>query len=145
MSSDAEGNQSAGVVVHHKVLVTRKPLTWLHVLTHTHAHICRSAQCVWSGLCIMPLPFHVAELVLENLREWFIEERDANAVIMELLDKDIINGGDQEQISMAHDPMQRNQKKCTDYGLKTVCDVIIGVKGRQAQDLHIQSQSELYS
>ena len=93
----------------------------------------------------MPLPFHVAELVLENCREWFIEERDANAVIMELLEKDIINGGDQEQISMAHDPMQRNQKKCTDYGLKTACDVIIGVKGRQAQDLHIQSQSELYS
>ena len=96
----------------------------------------------------MPLSFHVAELVLENFREQFIEDRDANAVIMELLEKDIINGGDQEQISMAHDPMQRNQKlhfclrkKCTDDGLKTVCDVIIGVKGRQAQNLHIQTKS----
>ena len=75
-------------------------------------------------------------MVLDHFRNRFIAEMDSNAVIYELLEKGIIDGGDLENISMAHDPEQRNQKlhlclkkKCTDDALKTVCDVIIGVKG----------------
>ena len=61
---------------------------------------------------------------------------DANAVIMELLDKDIIGRGDENIIAKTDDPTQQNQKlhlmlkdKCTDEALKTVCDLLIAVKG----------------
>ena len=61
---------------------------------------------------------------------------DAKAVYMELANKGIIDGGDQEQISATYGPVQSNQKlhfclktKCTKDALKTVCDVMIGVKG----------------
>ena len=61
---------------------------------------------------------------------------DANAAIMELLVKGIIDSGDQKEILMTNDPKQQNEKlhwcltkKCTDEALKIVCDVIIGVKG----------------
>ena len=55
--------------------------------------------------------FHVAiaEVVLDYFRERLIAEMDANAVIMELLAKGIINGGDQKKISIC-DPQQQNEK-----------------------------------
>ena len=61
---------------------------------------------------------------------------DANAVIVELLDKDIIGRGDEKTIAKIDDPTQQNQKlhlmlkdKCTDEALKTVCNLLIAVKG----------------
>ena len=80
--------------------------------------------------------FHVAEQVLDYFRDRFIAEVDAKAVYMELANKGIIDVGDQQQISATYDPVQSNQilhfclkNKCTEDALRTVCDVMIRVKG----------------
>lgn len=44
------------------------------------------------------LPFHAAEQVLKHFRDRFIMEVEADAVVMELLDKDIIPDGVQKRI-----------------------------------------------
>ena len=61
---------------------------------------------------------------------------DANAIVMKLLHNDIIDEGDQREISVVHNPNEKNEilhlrlmKKCTNEALKTVCDVMIGVAG----------------
>ena len=61
---------------------------------------------------------------------------DANAIVMKLLHNDIIDEGDQREISVVHNPNEKNEilhlrlmKKCTNDALKTVCDVMIGVAG----------------
>ena len=61
---------------------------------------------------------------------------DANAIVMELLHRSIIDGGDQREISAVHNPVVKNgilhehlKKKCTNDALRTVCDVMIGVAG----------------
>ena len=61
---------------------------------------------------------------------------DANAIVMKLLHNDIIDEGDQREISVVHNPNEKNEilhlrlmKKCTNDALKIVCDVMIGVAG----------------
>ena len=61
---------------------------------------------------------------------------DANAIVMKLLHNNIIDEGDQREISVLHNPNEKNEilhlhltKKCTNDALKTVCDVMIGVAG----------------
>ena len=85
------------------------------------------------------IPSHsiaTAEAVLEHFREDFIKHMDANAVVFELYDKDIIGGGDKNSIMRNDDPTQQNQilhltlkQTCTDEALLTACDVIITVPG----------------
>ena len=61
---------------------------------------------------------------------------DANAVVWELLYKDIIPRGAQERISKADEPKQRNeilhdwlQRTCTKEALMEACDIIVAVRG----------------
>ena len=61
---------------------------------------------------------------------------DANAVVWELLYKDIISRGVQERISKADKPKQRNeilhdwlQRTCNKEALMEVCDIIVAVRG----------------
>ena len=55
---------------------------------------------------------------------------------MKLLHNDIIDEGDQKEVSNVSNPIEQNEilhlclkKKCTNDALKTVCDVMIGVVG----------------
>ena len=87
-----------------------------------------------SGLCVFP--FHKAVQVLNDFRDQFIEEMDANAVVLELLHNNIIDRGDQRTIAANTNPTQQNQflhlilkEKCTEEAFETVCDIITAVKG----------------
>ena len=87
-----------------------------------------------SGLCVFP--FHEAVQVLNDFRDQFIEEMDANAVVWELLHNNIIDRGDQRTIAANTNPTQKNQflhlilkDKCTEDAFETVCDIITAVKG----------------
>ena len=81
-------------------------------------------------------PFHTAKQVLDQFRDQFIEDMDANSVVMELLHEGIIHEGDRREISKVHNPQEQNailhlylKKKCTNIALKTVCDLVIRVDG----------------
>ena len=88
---------------------------------------------------ISSIPFHsiaTAEAVLEHFRDDFIKHMDANAVVLELYDKDIIGGGDKNSITENKDPTQQSQilhlalqQRCTDEALLRACGIIIAVKG----------------
>ena len=61
---------------------------------------------------------------------------DANAIVWELLHKDIISCGVQERISKTDEPKQRNeilhnclQRTSTKEALMEVCDIIVAVRG----------------
>ncbi len=61
---------------------------------------------------------------------------DSSAIVIDLFYKDIIDEGDQKEISTVRNPTEKNKilhlhlmKKCTNDALKTVCDVMIGVAG----------------
>ena len=78
----------------------------------------------------------LAEQVLDEFREQFIDVMDANAVVLDLLHYNIIDRGDEKRLSKTYDPQQQNQflhvilkQKCTVEALKTACDLIITVKG----------------
>ena len=95
-----------------------------------------SCPYMLSGLCTMCLPFHEAVQILDLFREQFIEEMDADAVVLELLHNNIIDRGDERRITMTVDPTQQNQflhfilkEKCTEEAFETVCDIITAVKG----------------
>ena len=84
------------------------------------------------------LHFCVAEDVLGYFRERFIEEMDAEAIIVGLLKEDIIDRGDQRKIEKMDNPTRQNEtlhlcleQKCTREALVTVCDLIIAVKGNK--------------
>ena len=79
-----------------------------------------------------------AEQILDHFRDQFIDEMDADAVVLELLHKQIIDRGDQKTITRTANPTQQNgflhlylKEKCTNkaFAFKTVCDIIIAVKG----------------
>ena len=81
-------------------------------------------------------PFHAAKQVLDDFRDQFIADVDANTVVWELLYKDIIPRGLQERISRTDEPKQQNeilhdclQKTCTKEALMEVCDIIVSVRG----------------
>ena len=89
-----------------------------------------------SGCVLCIFPFHEAVQVLDLFRDQFIEEMDANAVVLELLHNNIIDRGDERRITMTLDPTQQNQflhltlkEKCTEDAFVTVCDIITAVKG----------------
>ena len=52
-------------------------------------------------------PFHAAKQVLNDFRDQFIADVDANTVVWELLHKDIIPRGVQERISRTDEPIQQ--------------------------------------
>ena len=81
-------------------------------------------------------PSHAAKQVLDDFRDQFIADVDANAVVWELLYKDIIPRGVQERISRTDEPKQQNeilhdclQRTCTKEALMEVCDIIVSVRG----------------
>ena len=80
--------------------------------------------------------FHEAEQVLNEFRDKFIEDMDAEKVLWDLLEKGIIDGGNLRAITESKDTIQQNKmlhlclkQKCTLKAFKTVCEVIIEVKG----------------
>ena len=81
-------------------------------------------------------PFCAVKSVLKDFRELFIECMDANVVIYDLEDKDILTDGDIKVIEKTAESNQQNQilydrllRKCTVEALMTVCDKIIAVRG----------------
>ena len=74
--------------------------------------------------------------MLDQFRDQFIKEMEAEKVTEELLHKDIISRGDQRAITRAEDPTLQNQvlhrclkEKCTLDALRSVCVTIKAVKG----------------
>ena len=81
-------------------------------------------------------PFHEAKEVLDQFRDQFIEDMEAEKVVMELVHKDIISRGDLRTITRAEDPTQQNQilhlclkDKSTVEALKSACAIIMAVRG----------------
>ena len=79
---------------------------------------------------------HAAEQVLDYYRDQFIADMDAKTVVMELLNKDVIDGGVRNRILREDSTKLQNEilhdclkKRCTDDALRAVCGVIIGVTG----------------
>ena len=82
------------------------------------------------------LSTYAAEQVLDDFRQRFITDVDADAIIYELKHQDIITDGDQMRIRKTDGREQKNQDlhkclkdKCTKEALLTVCDILIGCKG----------------
>ena len=82
-------------------------------------------------------PFHAAKQVLNDFRDQFIADVDANTVVWELLYKDIIPRGIQEMISKTDEPKQQNesytinclQRACSKEALMEACDIIVAQQG----------------
>ena len=81
-------------------------------------------------------PFNAAEQVLDQFRERFIKEVDAEAIVGDLLHSNVIDEGDERDITSAKNPTRQNQKlhlclhkKCTLDALMTVCDIMMAVRG----------------
>ena len=82
------------------------------------------------------ISFHAAKEILNDYRDRFISEMNANAVVQELFHKNIISDGDQEDIARADGPSHRNTilhaclvRTCTNEALMTACGIIIAVQG----------------
>ena len=74
--------------------------------------------------------------MLDQFRDQFIKEMEAEKVTEELLHKGIISRGDQRAITRAEDPTLQNQvlhrclkEKCTLDALRSACVTIKAVKG----------------
>ena len=68
----------------------------------------------------------------------FIKEVDAESVVGDLLHNDIIDEGDDKDITSARNPTRQNEKlhlclrrKCILDALMTVCDIMAAVRGNQ--------------
>ena len=79
---------------------------------------------------------YTAEEVLEEYRDRFIAEMDANAVVFEFLNEGIIPEDVQRHISKTDDPKQQNKilhvhmvKTCTNEAMMTACGIITSVRG----------------
>ena len=84
------------------------------------------------GFC----PLHAAEKVHDQFRGQFIDEMDAEKVVLDLLEADIIDKGDQRTITEAKDTIQQNKilhrclkEKCTLDAMRSVCAIVKAVKG----------------
>ena len=73
---------------------------------------------------------------MDQFRERFIKEVDAEAVVGDLLHSNVIDEGDERDITSAKNPTRQNQKlhlclrkKCTLNALMTVCDIMMAVRG----------------
>ena len=78
--------------------------------------------------------YHAVKQVLNDFREQFIADMDANTLVMELSSK--IPHSVQEKISRTEEPEQKNeilhdwlQGTCTKETLMEVCDIIVALKG----------------
>ena len=61
-------------------------------------------------MCVLRLfSFHTAEEVLDQFWERFLKEMDANAVVRELEQQDIISQGNQENITKTSSQKQQNE------------------------------------
>ena len=74
--------------------------------------------------------------MLDQFRDRFIKEVDAEDVVGDLLHNNIINEGDKRDITSARNPRRQNQelhlclrRKCTPDALMTVCDIMATVRG----------------
>ena len=74
--------------------------------------------------------------MLDQFRDQFIDEIDAEKVVWDLLEADVIDKGDQRTITEAKDTTQQNKilhrclkEKCTLDALRSVCVTIKAVKG----------------
>ena len=79
---------------------------------------------------------YAAEQVLDEFRQRFIADVDADAIIFELEHQNIIMDGDLKRIRKIDDRTQKNQDlhkclkdKCTIDALMRVCDILIDYKG----------------
>ena len=86
--------------------------------------------------CDVIFSFHAAEFVLNEYRDRFISEMDANAVFWDLFHHGIISDGDQESIAKANGRTQQNTilhacllRTCTNEALLRACGIIISVQG----------------
>ena len=77
----------------------------------------------------------LAERVLDQFRDRFIAQMDANAIVMDLEYRGLISNGDRRTITQESDPSRQNQilharlmMKCTVTALQDVCDIITMVK-----------------
>ena len=73
---------------------------------------------------------------MDQFRERFIKEVDAEAVVWDLLQNNVIDEGNVRDITGTKDPTQQNKKlhlcllkKCTPDALMTVCDIMVKVRG----------------
>ena len=83
-----------------------------------------------------PSPFLAAADVLGHFRTRFITDVDANRIVFDLLQKDIIAVGDCKEIRQTADLEEQNKYLharlvtiCHEEALRLVCDIIISVKG----------------
>ena len=74
--------------------------------------------------------------MLVPFRERFIKEMDANAVVRELEQQDIISQGEQDNITKIYERKQQNEilfaclkKNCTKEALMRACGIILQVEG----------------
>ena len=74
--------------------------------------------------------------MLDLFRDRFIKEVDAEAVVGDLLHNNIIDEGDERDITSTRNSRRQNEKlhlclrrKCTSDALMTVCDIMMAVRG----------------
>ena len=86
--------------------------------------------------CNVIFSFHAAELVLNEYRDRFISEMDANALFRDLFHHGIISDGDQACIAKANGRTQQNTilhacllRTCTNEALLRACGIIVSVQG----------------
>lgn len=101
---------------------------------------CRLAydeQKLWRFWYYDVSPFmHAVEGILNQFRTQFIADIDPDAIVLELLEKDIIPDGVKENMRKSDSPTQKNQillehlkRQCTEEALIVACDIFIGVTG----------------
>ena len=85
---------------------------------------------------VSSLSMYTAEEVLNEYRDRFIADIDANAVVFKFLNEGIIPEGVQRNISATNCPIQQNEilhacllKTCTNEALMTACAIITSVQG----------------
>ena len=96
----------------------------------------RAVAICWFVHILQIFSCHAAEEVLDQFRDQFIADMDAKTVVMDLLNKDVIDEGIRNRIFREDSTKLQNEilhdclkKRCTDDALRAVCDVIIGVTG----------------
>ena len=96
--------------------------------------------CYVSSVCDtthrLPFSIDTVEQVLDMFRQRFIADVDANAIVYDLEDQDIISDGDLKEVTRTPSGVEQNQflhrclkRKATEYTLLQVCDIMIGFRG----------------
>ena len=89
--------------------------------------------------CDVIFSFHTAEEILNDYRDRFISEMDANAVFLRLFRHGIISESDKESIAKADGQIQRNTilhaclvRACTNEALMRACGIFVSVRGNSS-------------